>query len=232
MCSSTGFDVALTAGVQEYCGIFVTTNMVKALKFTAGILVSNSLVVSIASGLTIQSSIQYHDNPEEANGDSTDTEPLINSHEGVTQTKTKKNVGFLLLVVSLVSILALPYLLMVTTFNTCPVLNSLQHGNISCSSSSPTVGSECSIVCSPHYLSSSSPHSSCTWRGVWSVHLECRRQVAAVIGPGAKHEEQGWYPAAEVYPATNSTSLPPLPEDLWCCWLYQRVPSLLRWNTL
>ena len=68
-------------------------------------------------------------------------------------------------------------------------------------------------MCSPHYLSSSSPHSSCTWRGVWSVHLECRSQVAAVIGPGSKPEEQSWHAAAEVYLATNSTSLPPLPED-------------------
>merc|ERR1719319_2035594 len=78
----------------------------------------------------------------------------------------------MLLASSLALTLALPYVLMLTTINSCPSLVTNQHGNISCTSPSPTVGSECSIVCSPHYLSSSSPHSSCTWRGGWSVHLE------------------------------------------------------------
>ena len=39
--------------------------------------------------------------------------------------------------------------------------------------------------------------------------------MAAVIGPGLKPGEQAWYAAAEVYPATNNTSLPPLLEDYY-----------------
>ena len=102
---------------------------------------------------------------------------------------------------------------MLTIINSCPQLGTTKHGNISCTSSFPKVGSECSIVCSPHYLSSSFPKSSCTWRGVWSEHLECRNQVAAALGTGMECGERNWHAAAEFYPASKNIALPPLPKD-------------------
>ena len=70
------------------------------------------------------------------------------------------------------------------------------------------------MSCSPLYWSSSSPQSSCTWRGVWSVELGCRSQAAAVIGPAFTDEDHKSRATVEVYPATsNSSTLPPLPRD-------------------
>ena len=77
----------------------------------------------------------------------------------------------------------------------------------------PKFGSKCSLLCSPHYLSSSSSQSYCTWRGVWSVKLECRPQVAALIGLAWTDEDPQGKPTVEVYPPTgNKLFLPPLPK--------------------
>ena len=210
------FSVAMEVGVTEK--LFMTGNMVKALGVTASLLlillILHSLLASL--GFTSEPALEDNDDLEEALVDVDEETPVLNSQqEPETRFYERKKIGLnILFTSSLLLTLSLPYPLLLHVFNSCPTLPSSQHTTITCTSTSPTVGSRCSVSCSPLYWSSSSPQSSCTWRGVWSVELGCRRQAAAVIGPAQTDEDDKWRATVEVYPPTsNSSTLPPLPRD-------------------
>ena len=207
-----GYSVAIGAGITEK--LFMTENMVKALGVMALVLILHSVLASL----------QFHKPPanqlssdlEEADDDPTEETPLLNNHSEreASPNSTKKAAFTIFLTSSLVLTLASPYPLLLNVFNSCPTLNSSQYSNITCTSRSPTVGSQCSVSCSPLYWSSTFPHSTCTWRGVWSEQLGCMTQVAAVLGPGTTNMVDNYRAALEIYPSSHNLSiLPPLPKD-------------------
>ena len=192
-----GFTIAMTVGQTDK--IFLTENMVKAFGMTASLLILHTILASLrfTSLSTEQDNNDFEMDPEDA----TEETPPLNSQR---QTKCIPTKILVLLTFSILLILALPYPLLLFVFNSCSTLHSSQITNITCTSATPTVGSRCSVSCSPLYWSSSYPQSVCTWRGVWSVELGCRRQAAAVIQLLPEKEDEGHNlrSVVEGYPTT------------------------------
>jgi hypothetical protein len=107
------------------------------------------------------------------------------------------------------------YPLLLFKFNTCQAYSSNPESLITCNNNRLTVGTKCTMTCSPLFWSSSSLQSSCTWRGVWTVtDFTCRSQVAAVVGIGGMHQGK-WIRVTDVYPPTGSKSnLPGLQQSV------------------
>ena len=208
-----GFTPALWMGVTE--GLFLTDNMVQALSLTGvGMVLYSVLALSATSLWTTSTSLELDDELEEPDEDATETSPILGipSVPEVSSDK-KKSFCTLLLPVLLLLLLASPGPLLLFVFNSCPAFPSLPHTSISCSSSL-VVGSQCQLSCSPLLWSSSSLHSQCTWRGVWTVkNLTCRQQAAVLVGLATPLHPVNWQSAAQVYKTRGISSLlPPLPR--------------------
>jgi hypothetical protein len=186
---AVGSTVALTTGVTD--NIFITTNIVKATTAMSVLLVLHMMstyaaVFVLPATSTTQSLTE--DDVEEGDNVSTESTPLMPSQHAVQGGKWIKSTAWVLVLpISLGLLLASPYLLLLHQFNTCPALSPfLPDSRITCtnhSSTLPTVGTVCSLSCSPLHWSSSSLETACTWRGAWTVApFTCRPQVVTVTG--------------------------------------------------
>ena len=207
-----GFFVSWITGIRE--NIFITQNMVNTLFIVVVLLLVYTSLMHYAILLhRTTSETVFLDDPEEDIEDISESTPLLDSHDILDAKASVKKLAFsLLLLLSLVLILASVFPLLMYQFNTCPPFPYTENANIKCNETPQTYGSTCRLICSPLFWSSSSLHSSCSLRGVWSVTgLTCRPQVAAVVGSGWNTLGK-WVPTIDIYPPTGSRSpLPGLP---------------------
>ena len=196
-------------------GLFLTHNMVMALGVTGVGLTLYASTASYVISLWNAPASSLNDNLYESDNNVTETSSLLGNNQNQTHLRQRKTAMVALLVpISFVLMLASPFPLLLYAFNTCATFQSQPNGHITCTNFPPIVGSQCRLSCAPLFWSSSSLHSQCTWRGVWSLEdLTCRNQVAAVVGPRHIVDQDSWVSAVEIYPAPGMmSSLPGMPR--------------------